>query len=167
MKRWYVVYTQPRKEELAWAHLQLQEFDVFLPRHLKRRSHARTVDLVPAPLFPRYLFASFDVDEPGWRAIRSTRGVVDLVHLGHGLAWVPEIVIEELHRRCDERGFVILARQLDLGPGQHVRIDSRAFAKCDAIFEAHTDDDRVKVLLSLLGREVTVQVPVAAVLPAE
>ena len=167
MKRWYVVYTQLRKEEVACTHLELQEFEVFLPRYLRRRSHARTIDVVPVPLFPRYLFASFDINEPRWRAIRSTRGVVDLVCLGDKLAWVPESVIEELYHRCDERGFVPLGRQLDLGPGQHIRIDSRAFAACDAIFEAHTDHDRVKVLLSLLGREVMVQVPVAAVLPAE
>ena len=165
MKRWHVVYTQPRKEALAFEHLERQGFEVFLPRYLKRRSHARRVDVVPAPLFPRYLFASFDIDEPGWRVIRSTRGIVDLVRSGHGLAWVPEIVIEELHRRCDKQGFVLLARQLDLGPGQRIRIDSGAFAACDAIFEAHTDDDRVKVLLSLLGREVVVDVPIAAVVP--
>ena len=167
MKRWHVVYTQPRNEALAFEHLERQGFEVFLPRYLKRRSHARVVDMVPAPLFPRYLFTAFDDCETGWHVVRSTRGVVDLVRSGYVLAWVPEAVVEELYRRCDKRGFVPLARQLDLGRGQRIRIDSTAFAACDAIFEAHTDNDRVKVLLSLLGREVTVQVPVGAVLPAE
>jgi len=166
MKRWHVVYTQPRNEALAFEHLGRQGFEVFLPRYLKRRSHARVVSEVPAPLFPRYLFAAFDVSEPGWRVIRSTRGGVDLLRSGDGLAWVPEIVVEQLRRRCDKQGFVVLARHLGLGRGQRIRIDSGAFAACDAIFEAHTDGDRVKVLLSLLGREVIVDVPIAAVVPA-
>ena len=165
MKYWHVVYTQPRNEMLACEQLERQGFEVFLPRYLKRRSHARVVDMVPAPLFPRYLFTAFDDRATGWRVVRSTRGIVDLVRSGHGLAWVPEIVIDELRRRRDGQGFVLLARQLDLGRGQRIRIDSGAFAACDAIFEAHTDDDRVKVLLSLLGREVVVDVPIAAVVP--
>jgi transcriptional antiterminator RfaH len=166
MKRWHVVYTQPRNEVLALEHLERQGFEVFLPRYLKRRSHARVVDMVPAPLFPRYLFAAFDDRATGWHVVRSTRGVVDLVRSGRGLAWVPEIVIDELRLRRDRQGFVPLARQLDLGRGQRIRLDSGAFAACNAIFEAHTDDDRVKVLLSLLGREVVVNVPIAAVAPA-
>jgi transcriptional antiterminator RfaH len=167
MKRWHVVYTQPRNEALAFEHLERQGFEVFLPRYLRRRSHARVVDMVPAPLFPRYLFAAFDDRATGWCVIRSTRGVVDLVRSGDGLAWVSEIVIDELRRRRDKRGFVLLARELDLGPGQHIRIDFGAFAGCNAIFDAETDHDRVRVLLDLLGREVAVEVPVAAVLPAE
>jgi transcriptional antiterminator RfaH len=166
MNRWHVVYTQPRNEALACEHLERQGFEVLLPRYLKRRSHARVVDMVPAPLFPRYLFTAFDDCETGWHVVRSTRGVVDLVRTGHGLAWVPEVVIDELRCRRDGQGFVLLARQLNLGPGQRIRVDSGAFAACDAIFEAQTDEGRVRVLLSLLGREVSVDVPIAAVVPA-
>ena len=165
MKHWHVVYTQPRNEVLACEHLERQDFEVFLPRYLKRRSHARIVDMVPAPLFPRYLFAAIDC-AAGWRPIRSTRGVIDLVRNGDQLARVPEDVVEELRLRCDRQGFVLLARQLDLSPGQRIRIDSGAFAACEAIFEAQTDQGRIKVLLSLLGREVVLDVPIAAVVPA-
>ena len=165
MKHWHVVYTQPRNEALACEHLERQGFEVFLPRYLKRRSHARVVDMVPAPLFPRYLFAAFDACAAGWRAVRSTRGVIDLVRNGDELARVPDNVVDELQLRCDGQGFVLLARQADLGPGQRIRIDTKAFAACNAIFEAHTDSERVKVLLSLLGREVVVDLPIAAVVP--
>ena len=83
MKSWYVAYTQPRNEKLALEHLVRQGFEVFCPQYRKRRSHARRIDMVPAPLFPRYLFVAFDASDPQWRAIRSTRGVIDLVR--HGL----------------------------------------------------------------------------------
>ena len=59
--RWYVVQTQANAEHKAVAHLGRQGFTTYLPRYLKRRRHARRVDIVPRPLFPRYLFVSIDV----------------------------------------------------------------------------------------------------------
>jgi len=166
MKHWYAVYTQPRNEERAQEHLLRQGFEVFLPQYLRRRSHARRVSIVPTPLFPRYLFVSFDVSQQRWRAIRSTRGVIDLVRNGETPVPVPETVIQEMERRRDGDGFVILARHLELKRGSKIRIDSGPFATHEAIFEAVRDADRVVALLSLMGREVVVQVPIRSVMPA-
>lgn len=166
MKKWYAVYTQPRDEERAQEHLVRQGFEVFLPRYLKRRSHARRVTVVPAPLFPRYLFIAFDATEPDWRVVRSTRGVVDLIRNGLDPMAIPDRVIDEIHRRRNAEGFVVLADHLDLKRGAKIRIDTGAFAATEAIFEARRDNERVIALLSLLGREVMVNVPVGAVTPA-
>ena len=61
---WHVVQTRPRSENKAALHLQRQGFEVYLPRYLKRRSHARKVDFVPAPLFPQYVFVAVDLADP-------------------------------------------------------------------------------------------------------
>jgi transcriptional antiterminator RfaH len=165
MKQWYAVYTQPRNEDRAHEHLARQGFEVFLPRYLKRRSHARRVTIAPAPLFPRYLFVSFDASQQRWRAIRSTRGVIDLVSNGEMPVPVPDTIIQEMERRRDTDGYVVLARHLDLKRGTRIRIDSGPFAAHEAIFETIRDSDRVIALLSLMGREVVVQVPIRAVMP--
>ncbi len=166
MKRWYAVYTQPRNEMLASEHLARQDFDVFLPRYMKRRSHARRVDLVPAPLFPRYLFVTFDANEGNWSAIRSTRGVIDLVRNGHDPVPVSNAIIDEIQRRRDEEGFVVLGKHLDLKRGARIRIDTGPFADYEAIFESRRDDERVVALLSLLGRKVMVELSIHSVVPA-
>lgn len=166
MKNWYAVYTQPRNEERAQEHLLRQNFGVRLPRYLKRTSHARRVTMVPAPLFPRYLFVSFDVGQHRWRAIRSTRGVIDLVGNGENPIPVPQAVITEIERHCDDNGYVVLARHLDLKRGRRIRIDAGPFNGTEAIFEARRDADRVVALLSLMGREVVVQLPIRSVVPA-
>ncbi|MEI7803848.1 MAG: transcription termination/antitermination NusG family protein [Hyphomicrobiales bacterium] len=166
MKNWYAVYTQPRNEELAGEHLQRQGFDVFLPRYLKRRSHARRIDTVPAPLFPRYLFVAFDSNAGGWRGIRSTRGVIDLVRNGINPVPVSGDIIEEIRRRQDDQGFVVLVKHLNLKRGSRIRIDEGPFADYEAIFESQRDDERVVALLSLLGRKVVVDLPIRAVVPA-
>jgi transcriptional antiterminator RfaH len=166
MKAWYAVYTQPRHEERGRDHLARQGFEVFLPRFLKRRSHARRVTMVPMPLFPRYLFVSFDMADATWRVIRSTRGVIDLVRNGLEPLQVPQRVVDEIQRRQDADGFVVLANHLDLKRGMKIRVDTGAFAATEAIFEARRDDERVIALMTLLGREVVINVPARAVTPA-
>ncbi len=71
----YVVQTQPHCENKAMIHLARQGFGAYLPRYLKRRRHARRIEIVPAPLFPRYLFVEIDIGAQRWRSIYSTVGV--------------------------------------------------------------------------------------------
>jgi transcriptional antiterminator RfaH len=163
---WFAVHTHPREEELAAEHLRRQGFDGYLPRYLKRRSHARRVQMVPAPLFPRYLFVNFDIATTAWRAIRSTRGVVDLVRNGNHPIAVPDKIIAGIRERQDADGYVLLGKHLHLARGDSFRIDRGPFASHLAIFEQQRDSERVIALLSLLGREVTVELPIGAIAPA-
>ena len=165
MTQWYAVYARPREEQLAQEHLSRQGFEAYLPRYLKQRNHARRVDSVPMPLFPRYLFVRFDIADFGWRVIRSTRGVVDLVRNGSDPIDVPEPIIAGVKAREDENGYVLLGKNLGLARGDRFRIGGGAFFDQIAVFEAKRDEDRVIALLSLLGRQVTVQVPIGYVAP--
>ena len=81
---WFVVQTQVNAEAKAARNLLQQGFEIYLPRYLKRRSHARKVDKVAAPLFPRYLFVQVDMATQRWRSIQSTFGVASLVFNGVG-----------------------------------------------------------------------------------
>jgi transcriptional antiterminator RfaH len=53
MQRWYVVHTQSYQEARAELNLRRQGFEVWLPLSRRRRRHARRIDTVLAPLFPR------------------------------------------------------------------------------------------------------------------
>lgn len=154
MKQWYVAHTQPRMEELAKTHLERQSFAAYLPCHLKRRSHARRVDLVAAPLFPRYIFVEMDLDMARWRAIHSTRGVQYLVCNGDSPVPVPLAIIEEIRNRQDENGFVRTVRPNEMKKGEPLNIVAGAFSGHSALFECLSDKERIVVLLSLLGRPV-------------
>src|SRR5439155_10529333 len=120
MRRWYVAHTQPHAEAKAAWHLRNQGFEAYLPRYLKRRSHARRIDHVPAPLFPRYLFVAIDLETERWRAVRSTVGVSELVLDGDRPAPVPRGVVEDIRAREDERGYVRLRPRLDLARGDAI-----------------------------------------------
>jgi transcriptional antiterminator RfaH len=161
---WYVVHTHPRAEATAADNLARQGFTAFFPRYLKRRRHARKVENVPAPLFPRYVFVAVDVTRQRWRAILSTVGVTHLISRGDEPTPVARGVVEELRRRLDPDGFVPLApAAARLKQGDAVRVREGAFARCLGLFEGISDSERVAILLDLLGRKVRVVVDVDAI----
>jgi transcriptional antiterminator RfaH len=151
-----VVQTHARAETKAVHHLERQGYATYLPRYLKRRRHARRVDTVPAPLFPRYLFVAVDTAVQRWRSIQSTIGVARLVCNGDTPAPVEDRIIGGLRQREDERGYVRLERQPRFAPGDKVRVVEGVFADCLGLFEQMNDRERVALLLDLLGRKVRV-----------
>jgi len=156
--RWYVVQTHVNSETKAAANLDRQGFAVYLPRYLKRRSHARKIETVARPLFPRYLFVAIDVATQRWRSIQSTLGVSHLVCWSGHPASVENSVIDALRAREDDGGFIKLARRFGFAPGDKVRITEGAFVDNLALVEGVSDHERVSVLLDLLGRKVRVLV---------
>jgi transcriptional antiterminator RfaH len=154
--RWHVVQTHSHCEERAASHLVRQGYSIYLPRYLKRRRHARRLETVSAPLFPRYLFVAIDRMTQRWRAIQSTIGVTRLVCHGDDPAWVAAAVISELRSREDERGYVCLDTRPRFAPGDRVRVVDGAFEACLGLFEGMADRERVAILLDLLGRKVRV-----------
>jgi transcriptional antiterminator RfaH len=136
-----------------------------LPRYLKRRRHARRVDIVPAPLFPRYFFVAIDITVQRWRSVYSTIGVTRLICNGDVPAAVPHGVVTSLKAREDAVGFIRLEpRQFHLG--EKIRILDGVFANCLGLYDGMTDRDRVTILLDLLGRKVRVLVDAEAVAAA-
>ncbi len=164
--RWYVVHTQPNAETRAYANLVRQGFRAYLPRYRARRRHARRVDIVGRPLFPRYVFVAIDLAQQRWRMIQSTFGVSHIVCNGDRPSPVPADVVDAIRAREDEHGWVMLGTLAGLATGASVRILDGAFADHLGLYESVTDDARVAVLLDLLGRQVRVHLPTQSVVAA-
>ncbi len=163
-EHWYAVHTQVRGEDKARPHLERQGFAVYLPRYAKRRRHARRVDWVARPLFPRYLFVAMDVESTRWRAINSTVGVCGIVTQGERPAEVPAQVINEIRARENSAGLIEI--KPSLRKGQTVRIcDGPLNERVGFVDRVDDDDERVVLLLGLLGREVRVRLPTKLVSP--
>jgi transcriptional antiterminator RfaH len=154
--RWYVVQTQTNGEAKAVENLRRQGFEIYLPRYLKRRRHARKVDFIAKPLFPRYLFVAIDMETQRWRSIQSTSGVSRLVTNGDEPAAVPQGVVRALRAREDAKGFVKLDAAPAFAPGDKVRVLAGAFIDNAGLFNGMADHDRVSILLEMLGRQVRV-----------
>jgi transcriptional antiterminator RfaH len=153
---WYVVQTQVNAELKAARHLLRQGFEIYLPRYLKRRSHARKIEKVPAPLFPRYMFVQIDMATQRWRSIQSTFGVSHLVLQGSDPARVAPEVIGSLKAREDDGGYVTLDKRPKFALGEKVRVLAGVFAENFGLFDGMAERERIAILLDLLGRKVRV-----------
>lgn len=155
MKQWYVVHSQVNAERRALENLERQGYSAWLPLYRKTRRHARRVETVLRPLFPRYLFVEIDTESEPWRSILSTFGVHSLIGDSDAPQPVPAAVIEALRARAGADGTFEL-KPRNLKSGDRVRVTVGPLADLEGLFEAETDADRVRVLLTLMGREVRV-----------
>jgi len=162
--RWYVVHTQPCAETQAISHLQMQGYRVICPRYRRVVRHARKARSVLAPLFPNYLFIRLDTSRDQWRSVNGTRGVVRLLMQGGTPQPVPEGIVEGLQARMREDETIDWRSALKIGGT--VRIVEGPFAEFVGTLEHLDAAGRVRVLLGLLGRSVSVALRSEALLPA-
>ena len=158
MQKWYVVHTQARQEARAELNLRRQGFEAWLPLFRRSRRHARRIDDVLSPLFPRYLFVGLDLSIQPWRTINGTFGVVRLLCNRDTPLVVPEGLVEEIMQRRDESGTIVLSPRR-LAVGDSVKVSTGPFADLEGLFQTMSGRDRVVLLIKLLGREVRAKVP--------
>jgi transcriptional antiterminator RfaH len=166
MTDWYVVYTRAHAEGTAREHLARQGYRVYLPCYRKRRRHARRIEQVLCPLFPRYLFVTFDLVEERWRPILSTVGVCGLVRHGDTPTRVPPGVVEAIERHEADGTFNDLSSAARMREGDAVRVVDGPFAELIGRFCALAETERVIVLLDFLGRQVRATLRADAVVAA-
>jgi transcriptional antiterminator RfaH len=163
MINWYAVYTQPHSEAKALEHLLRQGYSGYLPRYRTRVSHARRRQIVLRPLFPRYLFAGLDRTSMRWRPILSTFGVTDVVRTGDEPIPVPLEIVTTIREREDLGAFDRVDPRHSLKIGELVRVTAGALEDMVGRLMELRDQDRVVVLLELLGRDVRAEFRTEAV----
>lgn len=151
--------TKPRAEAEAQICLTRQGFETLFPRTRRTVRAASGMVVRTESLFPRYVFIHSDPNLQSLEPVRSTRGVSNIVRFGGIPATVPDQVIAGIRERMDsDDGFVRL-KAPDLVPGTRLKINEGPFSGLDAIFTAAHGEDRVRLLLTMLGSEREVVVP--------
>lgn len=144
MKKWYLIKTKPQQEAIATPNLANQGFKVFFPKAMiKNKTQA---------LFPGYLFIELDDKAQNWTPIRSTKGVANFVRFGLSFAVVPSQIIRLIkiqQQQTIEKLINICSHQ----KGDTIEIQSGAFKGQQAIFQNYSAQDRIVVLLKLIGQQ--------------
>ncbi len=166
-QRWFAVHSLPRRETGAQQQLENQGFHTFLPLRLKTRCHARKLETVLAPFFPRYFFVVLDRDRDRWRSVNGTFGVARLVMAGDRPQPVPPGVVEALIALADGRGVLRFDEGGRLRVGQKVRILAGPFAEQIGLLQRLDDQGRVRLLLDIMGGPIAVTVPSATLVPVD
>lgn len=144
MKSWYAVHTKSHCEATACASLARHGVEVFLPMLRERKVFRGKCCPATSPLFPRYLFARFDVSSQ-FRAVTYARGVNKIVTFGGGPSMVDESIIHAIQSQLTE-GVVELPEDR-FSPGQVVRILNGPLCGLEAVFEKKLDGTSRAVLL--------------------
>jgi transcriptional antiterminator RfaH len=150
MKKWYLIQTKPQQEDIAVQNLSDQDFNIFYP--------TATIKHKVVPLFPRYLFIELDDKKQNWTPIRSTRGVANFVRFGLSFAVVPNKIIDMIkiqQQQTIEKLVNIHSHQ----QGDNIEIKTGVFKGQQAIFKNYNSQDRVIVLLKLIGQQQEIELP--------
>jgi len=162
-RQWFAVRCRPGRECVARQELERQGFLVYLPQEQKLIRHARTMQKLPRPFFPGYLFLHLAPNECRWTAIRSTPGAICAVHFGLYYPPVPEQVIAALQGLEDADGFIGEGEDpvSPFKPGERVVVRDGQFSGIEGLFVCRNGNERAMVLLEMLQRQVKARLPLA------
>jgi transcriptional antiterminator RfaH len=159
---WYCARTQNKREHIAAHWLRARHgIESFLPRIRYRRVEARGAVWTTEALFPNYLFVRCDLAR-AWQQVQCVPGVTELVRFGSQCPSIPGEVIEGLRALLGAQDVYVIEDRL--APGDAVRIFEGPFEGLEAIVtRVLPAGERVRVLLELLGRQTSVELPVSGV----
>ena len=158
--RWYVVHTYSGYENKVKTDLEktvknreLEEyfFDIVVPmeEQIEIKDGQRKANL--KKVFPGYVLIKMIVTEETWYIVRNTRGVTGFV--GSGTDPIP-LTDEEIRAKgCEE-----VSISIDYDINDSVQILNGAFKdSIGTVQEINKEKHKVKVLISMFGRETPVE----------
>ena len=157
--KWFLVYAKAREEKRAKENLENQGFETFLPMiAYEKISQPKSISL--EPMFPRYLFTRFTVENNNWTQIKSTRGVSHIVVFGDNFTEIPNSVMGYLKSKVDDNDVLKLqTTRKTFQKGDELVIKQGVFQGKDATFLSMSGKERVRVLLSLMNRIMITDIP--------
>ena len=156
-KEWFILQFKSNSHHLAAKNLNRQGFETFLPLHETTSRRLSRFINTSKPLFPGYMFIKLDRAESEWHKINSTYGVSRLITFNSILKSIPIIFVDHLIKRYDLSGKLIPIKKLK--KGDHVTLLKGPFANFIATVEKYEADQRIWILMDLMGRKTEIQTP--------
>ena len=149
MKKWYLIKTKSRQENVAIANLENQNYLVYCP--------SAKINNKVVVLFPGYVFINLDQTSENWSPIRSTKGVLNFVRFGLSYAKISNRVIDFI-KENELNTSNKIKKSNEFKPGDKIEITEGVFKNCVAIFKCFKSDERVILLMNLMGQQQTISV---------
>lgn len=121
MRAWYVVKTNPRKEDGAAVLLSIASegrVETYLPKLTGRSTRGPAAGRMQ-PLFPGYIFARFEAEPNDSVLVKRSPGVAYVLGYGGMPVAVPEELVSAIRRKLED-GFIL--PELQFSPGDRVYI---------------------------------------------
>ena len=163
-KRWYIVHTYSGYENkvkvnlekrIGYTNMGDKIIRIEVPQKTVVQMKGGKKQEKEEKVFPGYVLVEMIMDEDSWYVVRHTSGVTKFVGSVKKPIPVKESEIKRiLHRTSSQVEKV----ELDVKPGDKVRIISGPFADFDAdIIEVYPDKSKLRANVSIFGRETPVE----------
>jgi len=163
-KYWFVIHTYSGHEERVKKNLEqrMKLMDpgdeisqVVVPTEDEVEVRGGQRRTVAKKTLPGYVLVQMEMSNQSWNIVRNTPGVTGFV--GSGSKPIP-LGEEEINQILTQMTAQVPKVKIGFKPGQSVRVTNGPFTDFVGIVdEISTDKGKVKVLLSLFGRETPVE----------
>lgn len=164
--KWYVIHTYSGHEgkvktsiENMVESLGMQELilQVVVPEEDKAEPKDGKMVIRCRKLFPGYVMIKMVVTNESWYLVRNTQGVTGFV--GHGSNPMP-LTVEEVRRMGIEK----IKIDLDLHVGDGIKVINGPFESfMGVVEEVNEEKETVKAKISMMGREIPVELEFAQI----
>ena len=163
-RAWYAVHTYSGYEDNVSRNLHqriesmdMQDFifDVMVPKEKKIKIKAGKRTVIEERIYPGYVLVDMVVTDASWYVVRNTPNVTGFIGLGTTPTPIDQAEIEMLKKRM---GVSEPKYKIDVRPDDAVKIVDGPFKNFDGkVQEVDDEKGKVKVLVSIFGRETPVE----------
>ena len=167
MKKWYAVNTYSGHENKVRTTLERRVESLGLDRHfgeisIPTESVIEIKDGKKVPTvqrqFPGYILVNMTLNDDTWRLVRQTPGVTQIVGAGDKPMPLSRAEVERLLHPGEAEAREKVKTTVDYTVGETVRVIAGPLADfTGAISDINVDQSRLKVLVSIFGRETPVE----------
>jgi transcriptional antiterminator NusG len=164
---WYVVHTYAGYEnrvktnlESRIASLNMEDFifDIQVPTQPETIIKAGKRQVVESKIFPGYVLVRMDLTDESWSVVKNTPSVTGFVGTTHPTPLSFADVFKFLAPKPAEAKKAEAPKVVDFAVGESVTVMDGPFATLPAtINEINAESQRLKVLVSIFGRETPVE----------
>jgi transcription termination/antitermination protein NusG len=169
---WYVVHSYAGYENRVRTNLESRTqslnmedyiFQIEVPTHEVIEIKSGKRQQVQEKVLPGYILVRMDLTDESWAAVRNTPGVTGFVGLSSrpsplSLDEVASLLAPEPEEKAAKKAETMRAAAVDFEVGQSVTVMDGPFATLPAtVNEINPDTQKLKVLVSIFGRETPVE----------
>ncbi len=169
---WYVVHSYAGYENRVRTNLESRTqslnmedyiFQIEVPTHEVIEIKSGKRQQVQEKVLPGYILVRMDLTDESWAAVRNTPGVTGFVGLSSkpsplSLDEVASLLAPVPEEKAAKKAEAVRAAAVDFEVGQSVTVMDGPFATLPAtVNEINADTQKLKVLVSIFGRETPVE----------
>jgi transcriptional antiterminator NusG len=169
---WYVVHSYAGYENRVKTNIETRTqtlnmedyiFQIEVPQHEVTEIKGGKRQQVNEKVLPGYILVRMELTDESWAAVRNTPGVTGFVGLSNkpsplSINEVANLLAPEIEEQAQTKAAAKVAATVDFEVGESVTVMDGPFATLPAtVNEINAEQQKLKVLVSIFGRETPVE----------